>query len=99
MLGSNNCDKRAYPLRGPNPTASVYHHRDGLFDVKTKIEYFSDSPLHMWIKYKDTIVETRERIQNPEYFSGIEYFAEEISKYRKKHGITPVGKLIRPTNR
>ena len=73
--------------------------RDGLFDVKTMIEYFSDSPLHMWNKFNDIIVETRQRLQNPEYMSGLEYFADSVGKYRSIQGITPIGDAIRPTSK
>jgi len=70
--------------------------RDGIFDIKTMIEYFGDVSFHMWNKYKPIIEETRRRQQNPENHVGLEYFANEIGKYRKSHGITPVTDLIRP---
>ncbi len=70
--------------------------RDGILDTDTMITYVADSALFMWNKYKDIILETRRRINFPEYQSGLEYMANEIEKYRLNQGIKYTSDIIRP---
>jgi hypothetical protein len=51
----------------------------------------------MWKKYGDIILETRRRINNPEFQMGLEYMANEIEKYRISQGIKPSDDVLRPT--
>jgi len=60
--------------------------RDGLINLDTFMEYVGDSPASFWLKYGDLIKEYRIRFQFPTYFSGFEYLADEVNRYRISKG-------------
>ena len=70
--------------------------RDGILDVDTMITYVADSAFFMWKKYKEIILETRLRINNPEFQIGLEYMGNEIEKYRISQGRKPSRDIVRP---
>jgi hypothetical protein len=41
----------------------------------------------IWMKWKDIIIEMRERYFNPDYMAGLEYLGEEMMKYREEKGL------------
>ena len=68
--------------------------RDGLLDIKTYMEYLGDSPIQVWMKYKDIIEEFMRQFQLPTYLIGMEILAEELNKYRIKQGWGPKGPYL-----
>jgi hypothetical protein len=44
--------------------------RDGLIDNRAMIDYIGYGPLHMWMKFKDIIEETRRHYDSPQQFMG-----------------------------
>ena len=41
----------------------------------------------IWVKWKDIIVEMRERYFNPDYMDGLEFLGIEMMKYREEKGL------------
>ena len=41
----------------------------------------------IWLKWKDIIVEMRERYFNPDYMDGLEFLGEEMMNYREEKGL------------
>lgn len=60
---------------------------DGLIDDRVMIDYIGYGPLHMWMKFKDIIEETRRRYDSPQQFMGLEYHSGELEKYRLSQGL------------
>ena len=60
--------------------------RDGMIDVKSYVDYMHDTPVVVWEKYRDIILEYRKRYHLPNYLSGFEFLAEEINRYRVRMG-------------
>ena len=41
----------------------------------------------IWMKWKNVIVEMRERYYNPDYMDGLEFLGVEMMKYREEKGL------------
>ena len=63
-------------------------HRQGLINKETAYGLTGGwRAVLIWLKWKDVIVEMRERYYNPDYMDGLEYLGEEMIKYREEKGM------------
>ena len=59
--------------------------RDGLIDVRL-VALTMTAPIVMtWEKYAQMMMLTRERINQPRFWSEFEYLYDEVQKYNKEH--------------
>ena len=62
--------------------------RQGLIDCETAYGLSGGwRAVLIWMKWKDIIVEMRERYFNPDYMDGLEYLGVEMMKYREEKGL------------
>jgi hypothetical protein len=62
---------------------------EGIVDVDTVYMLLGGrNSRTMWEKFKPIILEFRERYEDPDFFKYFEYYADEITKYRTKKGLT-----------